>query len=534
MNASTVAPAFAQGARAGLYALIAALPFTDFLQTGLVAFGAAPIMGELGASPQDYSLVATAYAVVAIGVIANHRWLLERLGWRTLMTASAAALAAGALLCAFSASLVVFGLGRVAMALGCASFMTAGRVLVNHIPPSPRRFTGIRFFAAGLAWGLVAGPLLAAQALSLYGWRASFIALLVPAAVLAVLAAWVLDDAPAAAVPAPRSRSQPFGLLALMGGSFLLLHALQQSAFDPFDRAALLWGSAALALPALAAFVAVHGRRSAAGHGAMPPLIRFHALAQPRYLAGLAMFTVAYVVLGANNTMLPVLLQRALGVPLETVGRFLALGALGSVLTWIVLSRLLPRHPGPTRYYVAGFGALLLCGGRLAALGESANPWSGAVPALLCNGAFVILVLATTAMQTFQTVQHDEATFSHANQVKNMLAQFGVAAGMALATLCLQWRGSVRYTRLGESLSASDTTAREVLAQLTQHFAATADPAAAPRMALAQLAQWVNQEATFMAALDYFALVAAFAALCLAALFAQAAWLGSRRRMRSR
>ena len=51
-----------------------------------------------------------------------------------------------------------FGLGRALMALGCASFMTAGRVLVNHIPPSPRRFTGIRFFAAGLAWGMAAGP----------------------------------------------------------------------------------------------------------------------------------------------------------------------------------------------------------------------------------------------------------------------------------------------------------------------------------------------------------------------------------------
>lgn len=80
------------------------------------------------------------------------------------------------------------------MALGCSSFMTAGRVLVNHIPPSPRRFTGIKFFASGLAWGIVAGPLLAAAALSLQGWRMAFFALLLPAAVLAALSAWLLDD----------------------------------------------------------------------------------------------------------------------------------------------------------------------------------------------------------------------------------------------------------------------------------------------------------------------------------------------------
>ncbi|MFM9923018.1 MFS transporter [Variovorax sp. H27-G14] len=503
-------------ARLGLYALIAALPFTDFLQTGLVAFGAAPIMGELGASPQDYSLVATAYAVVAIGVIANHRWLLERLGWRTLMAASAIALALGALVCAFSGSLLAFGLGRVTMALGCASFMTAGRVLVQHIPPSPRRFTGIKFFAAGLAWGLVAGPLLAAQALALYGWRASFLALLVPAVAIASLAICVLDDQLSLEHTA-RSQSHPVGLLALMGGSFLLLHGLQQSGFDYFDRPAVLWTGVVLGVGVLSASVLMHGR------GVVRPLIRFQALVQSRYLVGLAVFTVAYMVLGANNLMLPVLLQRALGVPLEIVGRFLALGALGSVLTWIVLSRLLPRHPGPTRYYLAGFGALLLCGVQLARLSESANPWSSAMPALLCNGAFVILVLATTAMQTFQTVPQDEATFSHANQVKNMLAQFGVAAGMALATLCLQWRGSVRATGLGESLAAANPVAQQTLDGLTQYFATHGDPGVAPRMALAQLGQWVVQEATFMAALDYFALVAAFACVCLVVVLMQAA-----------
>ena len=44
-----------------LYLLIAALPFCDFLQTGLVAFNAAPVMGDIGASPEEYSVVATLY-----------------------------------------------------------------------------------------------------------------------------------------------------------------------------------------------------------------------------------------------------------------------------------------------------------------------------------------------------------------------------------------------------------------------------------------------------------------------------------------
>jgi DHA2 family multidrug resistance protein len=245
------------------------------------------------------------------------------------------------------------------------------------------------------------------------------------------------------------------------------------------------------------------------------PLIRFRSLAQPRYLVGLAVFCVAYVVLGANNVMLPVLLQRALGLPLDLIGRYLALGALAGVASWIVMARLLPRSPGPTRYYLAGFAALFGFGVLLTTTSESAHPMQRVVPALLLHGVFVIVVLSTTAMQTFQALQRDDTTFSHANQVKNMLAQFGMAAGVALATLCMQWRSTVHYTWLGESLSPSNLALQDTLVRLTQFFATTADPADASRLALAQVGQWAAQEATLMASLDYFAAIAGLASACL-------------------
>ena len=162
------------------------------------------------------------------------------------------------------------------------------------------------------------------------------------------------------------------------------------------------------------------------------------------------------------------------------------------------------------------FGLLALCGVQLAGLSESAHPFASVVPALLCNGAFVIVALSTTALQTFQDVQHDDTTFSHATQVKNMLAQFGIAAGVSLATLCMQWRSTLHYARLGESLSPSNPALQPTLDALTQFFATTQGAANAPSLALAQVAAGAAQEATLMASVDYFAALAAFAALCLA------------------
>lgn len=503
-----------------LYGLIASLPFSDFLQTGIVAFSAAPIMGDIAASPEEYSLVATLYAVVAIGMIALQRRLVEQLGWRRLLQAAGLLFGVGAVACGLAGSLAGFTAGRLVMAVGCASFMTAARMLVNHIPPSPRRFTGIKFLASGLAWGLAAGPLLASWALASQNWRAAFFLMAVPAALIAALAQWAPMEEVVRRRPNARSDSRSMSLLAvaaLMGGSFAALHALQRSGFDFFSEPQRLLAWGALALPVLWLFVRLNRQGGSA-------LIGFGSLAQRRYLVGMGIFAMAYLVLGANSIMLPTLLQRVLGLPLEVVGRYLGCGALAGVATLIVVARLLPRRPGPTPYYLAGFSALLLCAWQLSRLSEGADPLRSVLPALLCNGAFMLAVLPVTAMQTFMKLQHDEETFSHANQLKNMLAQFGIAAGMALATLLMQWRSNVHYTRLAESLSPSNLALGPALEQLTQWFSSTQGASVAPRMALAELAAWVTQEATLMGALDYFVALSGFAACCLGLVMAEATW----------
>ncbi len=487
-----------------LHVLICGLPMTDFLQTGVVAFNAAPIMGDIAASPEEYSLVATLYAVVAIGMIFIHRWLLERFGWRNAMAGTCVLFAAGAVGCATSDSLTQFAAARIAMAMGTSSFFTASRVLVNHIPPSPRRFVAIKFLASGIAWGGVLGPLVASLAYSHGSWRYAFFALLVPAAVLCGLSVRVLP----AARQAPTSRPRFAPLLALLAGSFLLLFGLQRSTFAFYAESTTLVVALLGALPVLALVIWSTMRQER-------PLLAFGALAQTRYLLGLAIFLACYLVLGANNTMLPLLL-RGLQLPLETVDRTIASGALGGVLAWIVLARLLPHYPGPSRYYLAAFSLLGLCGLLLSRLSESAHPVRDVVPGLLANGAFVICALSTTAMQTFQTLQYDEAVFSHANQVKNMLSHIGTAMGMTIATLGVQWRSALHQTRLVEAIVPGNPALAQTLDRLVPFSTPTVDAATAPSRSMAQVGAMVAQEATLLATLDYFWLLARFSLVVVA------------------
>lgn len=473
------------------------LTATEYLQTGMVAFGAGPIMGGIGAAPEEFSLIGVIYACVAVAVISKQRWLAERLGWRRFLLCSLFVFACGAAVCGASESSGQFTIGRIVMALGGGSFMTSARLLINLFPPSPARFTGIRFFATALAVGSSGGPLLASAAVSNEGWQWIFAILIGLAVLIAVLAAACL---PAEVPPRElRTQSHPALLMALVAGSFAVLYALQRSYYDFYSDLPMLLAAAALGALALGYFVL-------AMHRGERPLLHLRELRSARYWSGVTLFTFCYALMGATSYMLPAVLQRGLGFAWEAIGPVQAAGLAATILTWMLMQMALPRRPAAGKYYLAGFLFLAWFGWRIAGLNPQADLWRDVVPALACYGVFVMLVLATTAMHTFREVQHHEAVFSHAQQVKNMLAQFGSALGVAASTAALQARITAHYTALNSHFSPGDAAYGQALRTLGESLArqGAAQPEA---LAAASLAQSLAQQATLLAALDYFQVV---------------------------
>jgi MFS family permease len=470
----------------------------EYLQSGMIAFGAGPIMGEIGAAPEEFSLISATYACVAIAAIAKQRWFAERLGWRRFVLLSLAFFMVGAAVCANSTTYLQFLGGRVCMAMGGGTLMTSARVLVNLFPPSPTRFNGIRYFATALAVGSSSAPWLSSVVISHDSWRWIFGILILLGAVASVLALVCLPvETPAREL---HTESHPVLLMVLIAGTFVLLYALQRSYYDFYGDFTMLASAAVLALMALAYFVhAMHGRQRA--------LLDIKSLHSTRYWSGVALFTGCYTLMAATNYMLPALLQRGLGFPWEVIGQVQAAGLATTVLTWMVLAFLLPKKPSAKKYYLVGFTALAIFGWRTANFSPSANLWTDFVPALAAYGVFVMLVLATTAMHTFREVQHHETVFSHAQQVKNMLAQFGGSLGISLATLGLQTRTAMHYAAMNAHFAVGDPVYEQSLRQLGEAYAQTgaAQPVA---LASAALAQSLTQQVTLLASLDYFWIVA--------------------------
>jgi DHA2 family multidrug resistance protein len=492
---------------AALLITVGLLVALEYLQAGMIAFASAPIRGEIDASPEEFSLVVALYACIAVVVIAKQRWLTERLGWRNFMLGSIALYVVGAIVCGVSTDLSSFTVGRVIMALGGASFMTSARVMVNLLPPGPGRFIGIKVFATGLAVGTASAPFLSSWVVVEDTWHAIFWILIAGALVAGILCTRFLSNVPVAVEE--RTTSSPASILLLAVSTFFLLYILQRSYYNFYNETFILAAFALLA--GLGLYVFFH-----AEHRKQNPFLRVRELMQARYLQGVALFCFTYLVLGSNNYVLPYFLQSGLGYSWDTIGTFQAFGLGGALLSWAVMAMVIPKYPAPKKFFIAGFTALIVFGWLLSSLTTDANMWSNILPALILNGCFVMLVLATAAMQTFRDVGHHDTLFTHAYQIKSMLGQIAMAMGTTVATLFLQWRTTTQYNNLNLFFSADDPRYQQQIQHLTQALSPELGVAHAGQVATAVLAKTLEQQSTLVASTEYFWAIIVVAGLALA------------------
>jgi len=483
-----------------LLATIFLLSAIEFLQGGMITFAAGPISGEIGASPEEFTFATIVYAVVAIAAISKQRWMIERISWRGFLQASALVFVLGAAICATSNSFPQYLAGRVVMGLGGGPFLTSARVMVNLIPPSPRRFRGILAYAGALTVGVGSSPWIASVAVSNDRWPGIFVLLALLAVVAASLGSLAL---PSEVTPVEkRSQAHPWLTLVMTAGAFLSLYALLRASYDFYSNGLPLLLSVLMGGGALFYFW-----RHQYHHDR--PLLVMKRLMIPRYLAGMGAFTLGYMVLGANNYMLPVLMQGGLGFPWEVVGKVQSAGLIVALPTFAIMATVLKRNQSAKKFYVTGFGFLTLSGLLLARLNGEADLWKDVWPGIALFGAFITPVMVTTALHSFMDLMGDEVAFSNGQQIKNMLSQFGVAMGVAGATLGLQWRNSEHLSVLVERFNPDGAIFRSVAGQLDTQFAAS-HGAQAAQVAVATLAQQVNQQVILLSSFDYFTFLAAF------------------------
>ncbi|MGK5640240.1 MFS transporter [Streptomyces sp. URMC 126] len=318
----------------------------------LVVTTALPAIGsELRIGTAGLQWVVEAYALVYAALLLGGGALGDRWGRRPVYLAGLALFTGGSALSALAGGLPALVAGRAVQGLGAALLTPGSLAILRHVyTGDAERARAIGIWSGVSGSGLALGPVVGGPLVDHFGW-ASVFWINVPVGIVGlVLAYLVLPDVPRSAV-----RTDPAGQTTVALGLGALVYALVEGPVRGWCDVRVA-GAGAVALLALAAFVAVE-RRSAA------PMADLRLLTNR--IAGTAAWAGCAAAFGffGLGTFLTLHLQYVLGLSPTEAGWAMAPCTLSTAVASVAAGRLCARF-GPRPPLATG---LLLVASALAA-----------------------------------------------------------------------------------------------------------------------------------------------------------------------
>jgi len=392
-------------------------------------------------------------------------WLLSRYGYRRTYEGCMWLLLAGGVAGGLAQHFPLVLAARVAegLAAGVVQPIPAIIILRAFEPHEQGRASGI--FGMGVVMAPAIGPSIGGLLVDGLGWRSIFY-MVVPFCLVSLwlarryvptrsidgppqdrqhaLGGPVEDQAsghrsPGAAEPRGATLDWP-GLLLATVGTLCLLNGLVELHDGTGGSAALLLGSAALAL---LGFVALQ-RRMLRRHrrqpeGTVAPLMNLSLFADRRFAMGSIVAFIYGIALFGSTYLLPVYMQMGLGLSASFVGGILLPAGLVLAVTIAIVGRLADRQP--THRLVSIGLALLAASFALMVTIDLSRP--AAVVPLLVSWAILGriglgFILPSLNIGAMRGLQHTH--IPQGSSVINFLRMLGGAAGVSLCGIVLEWR----------------------------------------------------------------------------------------------
>lgn len=343
------------------------------------------LMHAFDASFQSVQWVVLSYLLAVTTLIVGAGRLGDLIGRRRLLLLGLVVFTAGSALCGAAPDLALLIAGRALQGLGAASMMAPALALGSETAPPGKTGTALGLLGTMSAVGTAVGPSLGGVLISAAGWRTLFL-LNVPLGVLgfALARKHLRPDRGTPAHEQGRFDLMGTMLLAVSLGAYALALTLGRGAFG-----ALNWGCLLASATASLAFVLCQRRVAS-------PLLPLGLLRLPGLRAGLALATIASLVVMTTLVVGPFFLTLGLGLGAGATGLVLTVGPLVAATAGLPAGRLVDRL-GATRMNVAGLLALA-AGCVLLALAPIGGIAGYVIPVALLTAGYALFQTANNTM----------------------------------------------------------------------------------------------------------------------------------------
>jgi MFS transporter, DHA2 family, multidrug resistance protein len=481
--------------------------FMEVLDTTVVNVSLPHIAGNLSATIEESTWVLTSYLVANAIVLPLTGWLASRFGRKRLLMMSVTGFTVSSFICGLAPNLETLVFFRIVQgATGGAMQPMSQAVLLEAFPPQERG-KAMGFWGLGIVVAPILGPVLGGWLTDSYSWRWVFyINIPVGALSLFMIRRFIFDPSYLRR-DSGRVDYWGIGMLAVGIGALQLVLDLGRER-DWFESNMIATASIVSAV-ALVVFIVYEWH-------AEHPVVDLQIFKIRTYSTGVFLMTSLGFVLYGSLVLLPIMLQTLLGFSSLQAGIAMAPRGMGSVIGMPVVGSLV-AYLDPRKMVGCG---LFLAAMTLLWLGQlnlNAGYWDVFWPQFFQGIGFslVFVPLTTTTMAPIARER-----MGYATALFNLMRNVGGSVGIAV-TGTLLFRGQQANTVLmGAQVHAYNPAAQSALARARDGFIASgSDPVTASRRAYAAVFGIVQRQATMVAFIQVFRLLAIIFLLLLPLLF---------------
>ena len=479
--------------------------FMEVLDTSVANVALPHIAGSLSASTSESTWVLTSYLVSNAIILPTTNWLGHYVGRRRFLIICIAIFTLSSALCGAATSLGMLLFARVLQGAGGGALQPIAQAVLLESFPTEKRGSAMAVYGMGIVVAPIIGPTLGGWITDNYSWRWIFY-INVPIGILAVLMAQTfIEDPPYIKDQKPgRIDYIGFGLMAL--GLAALQIVFDKGQEDDWFSSSFIVKATLIAAFGLIGFIIWELR-------AKEPIVNLRVLANRNFAIGTALITAMGIVLYGTIALLPLFLQTLLNYPALESGLAVSPRGIGAVISMIVVGRLVGKVDG--RYLImfgfamVGFSTYLLADIDLQ-ISVGNIVWPQVLSGLGIGFVFVPLTVLATGTLTNEQIGNATGIF---NLMRNIGGSFGIAA----VTTLLAREAQVHQAAMVSHLTAYDPAFQQRLHDLGAAFAARGNPLIASQRAYDSIYQTLVGQATLLAYIDIFRLLAFLCLVCIPA-----------------
>jgi DHA2 family multidrug resistance protein len=416
----------------------------EIIDTSIVNVALPTMMGNLGATLEDISMVITGYAIANAVVLPVSAWLGERFGRRPYYLGCILFFTATSVACGFAPNLTFLIIFRILQGLAGGALLPTSQTLIYEQFPKEKAGMAGAIFGMSVMIGPTLGPVLGGYLTDNFGWRSIFNVNL-PLGLLAFFIGLTTIYNPEKGPNHSESKGfDAVGLALLVSGIGCLQYVLERGEADDWFSSRVIVINSIICLFSLPSFVFWELR-------VKNPIINVRLFKDMIVVSGVLLMAFVGFFLYGVVFILPIFVSRVFHYDATQIGTLFIPGSIMTAMLMPFVGKQMQAGRDPRILIFIGLMSLEACLALMTRFSPMTSNWQ-ILQMLFVRGfglAFLFVPINSSILSQF----HGQAMGQVAGLL-NLFRQIGGSIGIALIATLLSSRTQQNYVNLASRVSA--------------------------------------------------------------------------------